>query len=169
MENEAMSSSEKKQMQRVDHLDDPHAPRANSLIPAASAIVTDERGQILLHRRSDNQLWALPGGTMEIGESIGQTVVREVQEETGLLVQPERIVGIYSNPKHVIEYADGEVRQEFSVCFTCRIVGGELRTSEESSELAFFTQQEIEQLNMHASIRLRIKHYLENRAQPVIG
>ncbi len=106
---------------------------------------------------------------MEIGESIGQTVVREVQEETGLLVQPERIVGIYSNPKHVIEYADGEVRQEFSVCFTCRIVGGELRTSEESSELAFFTQQEIEQLNMHASIRLRIKHYLENRAQPVIG
>jgi ADP-ribose pyrophosphatase YjhB (NUDIX family) len=163
------NSSGLSKMQRIDHFNDPNAPQANTLIPAASAIITNDRGQILLHRRTDNKLWALPGGTMEIGESIGQTVVREVQEETGLLVEPERIVGIYSNPKHVVEYADGEVRQEFSVCFTCRIVGGELRTSEESSELAFFTPQEVEQLNMHASIRSRIKHYLDNRAQPFIG
>jgi len=156
-------------MDRIDHFNDPNAPQANTLIPAASAIITNDRGQILLHRRTDNNLWALPGGTMEIGESIGQTVMREVQEETGLLVEPERIVGVYSNPKHVVEYADGEVRQEFSVCFTCRIVGGDLRTSEESSELAFFTPEEIEQLSMHASIRLRIKQYLEDRAHPVIG
>lgn len=169
MDNEAMESSERKQMPRVDHLDDPNAPRANSLIPAASAIVTNTRGQILLHRRSDNQLWALPGGTMEIGESIGQTVVREVQEETGLLVEPQSIVGIYSNPKHVIEYTNGEIRQEFSLCFTCSILGGELRKSEESLELAYFTPQEIEQLTMHESTRLRIKHYLEHRAQPFIG
>jgi ADP-ribose pyrophosphatase YjhB (NUDIX family) len=156
-------------MQRIDHFNDPNAPPANTLIPAASAIITNDRGQILLHRRTDNNLWALPGGTMEIGESIGQTVVREVQEETGLLVEPENIVGIYSNPKHVVEYADGEVRQEFSVCFACCIVGGELRTSEESSELAFFTPQEIEQLGMHESIRLRITHYLEHRAHLFIG
>jgi ADP-ribose pyrophosphatase YjhB (NUDIX family) len=162
-------SSGLREMHRIDHFNDPNAPQANTLIPAASAIITNDRGQILLQRRIDNELWALPGGTMEIGESIGQTVVREVQEETGLLVEPERIVGIYSNPMHVVEYADGEVRQEFSVCFTCRIVGGELCTSEESSELAFFTPQEIEQLSMHASIRLRIKHYLEDRTHPVIS
>lgn len=156
-------------MQRTDHYDDPDAPQANALVPAASAIITNTSGHILLLRRSDNQLWALPGGTMEIGENISQTVVREVQEETGLLVKPERIVGIYSNPKHVVAYPDGEVRQEFSVCFTCTIVGGELRTSEESSELGFFTPQEIEQLNMNESIRLRIKHYLERRESPVIS
>jgi ADP-ribose pyrophosphatase YjhB (NUDIX family) len=169
MEHEAMESAEKQHMPRVDHLDDPNAPRANSLIPAASAIVTNAQGHILLHRRSDNNLWALPGGTMEIGESISQTVVREVREETGLLVEPERVVGIYSNPKHVVAYTDGEVRQEFSVCFTCRIVGGELRASEESSELGFFTPQDIEHLMMHESIRVRITHYLEHRESPVIS
>jgi hypothetical protein len=63
---------------RVDYYDDPDAPKANSLVPAASAIVTDEDGRILLHRRRDNDMWALPGGVMEIGESLGECVVREV-------------------------------------------------------------------------------------------
>ena len=101
-------------MGRVDYYDDPKAPRANSLVPAASAIVTDDQGRILLHRRRDNEMWALPGGVMEIGESLGECAVREVREETGLTVEPVRIVGIYSDPKHVFEYDDGEVRQEFS-------------------------------------------------------
>ena len=106
---------------------------------------------------------------MEVGESIGETVVREVKEETGLDVVPEYIVGIYSNPKHVIAFSDGEVRQEFSVCFVCRIVGGELRVSEESFEVSFFTPDEVEQLPMHESNHMRIRHYLEHRAQPYIG
>ncbi len=106
---------------------------------------------------------------MEVGESIGETVVREVKEETGLDVVPEYIVGIYSNPKHVIAFSDGEVRQEFSVCFVCRIVGGELGVSEESFEVSFFTPDEVEQLPMHESNRMRIRHYLEHRVQPYIG
>ncbi|MFL5627854.1 MAG: NUDIX domain-containing protein [Ktedonobacteraceae bacterium] len=156
-------------MSRVDYTDDPQAPKANALVPAASAIVTNREGEILLQRRSDNGLWALPGGTMEIGESISQTVIREVQEETGLQVEPVRLVGVYSNPQHVIAYADGEIRQEFSLCFTCRIVGGELHKSEESSEVVFFTPQDIEHLDMHESTRIRIKHYLEQRSHPVIS
>ena len=156
-------------MQRIDHFNDPNAPKANALIPAASAIITNDQGYILLHQRSDNHLWSLPGGTMEIGENISQTIVREVQEETGLLVEPQSIVGIYSNPKHVIEYSDGEIRQEFSICFTCSIIGGELHKSEESFELAFFTPQAIEQLRIDESTRLRIKHYLEHRAHPIIS
>jgi ADP-ribose pyrophosphatase YjhB (NUDIX family) len=156
-------------MGRVDYLDDPNAPQANSLIPAASAVVTNSEGKILLQRRSDNSLWALPGGTMEIGESIRETTVREVKEETGLSVVIENLVGIYSNPKHVIAFSDGEVRQEFSICFTCKIVGGELRVSEESSEVSFFTPEEIEQLPVHESVRLRISHYLEQSKWPVIA
>ena len=85
------------------------------------------------------------------------------------LVEPENIVGIYSDPGHVFAYDDGEVRQQFSVCFACRIVGGELQISEESSDVAFFSPEEIEGLDMHESIRLRIQHYLERRPRSVIA
>jgi ADP-ribose pyrophosphatase YjhB (NUDIX family) len=103
-------------VKRIDHFNDPDAPTANRLVPAASAVVVDQAGRILLHRRDDNELWSIPGGGMEIGARIADTIIREV-EETGLEVKPERVVGIYSNPQHVVEYADGEVRRQFSVCF----------------------------------------------------
>jgi ADP-ribose pyrophosphatase YjhB (NUDIX family) len=157
-------------MTRIEHLDDPDAPRANTLVPAASAIVADDRGRILLQRRADNGLWSIPGGRMEVGETIAQTAVREVEEETGLVVEPERLLGIYSNPNHVVEYGDGEIRQQLSVVFACRPVGGQLATStEESLEVGFFTPEQIVDLPMHPSIRLRIAHYLEHRDQPVIA
>jgi ADP-ribose pyrophosphatase YjhB (NUDIX family) len=154
---------------RVEHFNDPDAPVANRLVPAASAIVVDHAGRILLHRRTDNELWSIPGGGMEVGERIADTVVREVREETGLEVEPEALIGIYSNPQHVVEYGDGEVRQQFSVCFACRLVGGEPATSNESLEVGFFTPAEIEAMPVHDSIRLRIHHYLEHRPQPVIA
>jgi hypothetical protein len=69
----------------------------------------------------------------------------------------------------VIEYGDGEVRQQFSVCFACKVVGGQLATSDESLEVGFFTPAEIESMPMHDSIRLRIRDYLERRPAPVIA
>lgn len=154
-------------MGRVDYYDDPMAPPANSLVPAASAIVTDEDGRILLHRRRDNEMWALPGGVMEIGESLGDCAAREVREETGLVVEPTSIVGIYSDPKHVFAYDDGEVRQEFSVCFECRVVEGRLAVSDESYEVRFFTPAEVAELQMVDSIRLRVTDFLSG-STPVI-
>jgi ADP-ribose pyrophosphatase YjhB (NUDIX family) len=154
---------------RIEHFNDPDAPPANSLVPAASAVVVDPEGRILLHRRDDNELWTIPGGAMEVGESIGQTVIREVKEETGLDVEPEAIVGVYTNPRHVVEYGDGEVRQQFSICFACKAVGGQLATSDESPEVGFFSPAEIDSMPMHESIRLRIRHYLERRPTAVIA
>lgn len=147
-------------MGRRDFYDDPEAPAANSLVPAASAVVADEAGRILLHRRRDNQMWALPGGQMELGESIAGCVIREVREETGLEVEPVAIVGIYSDPKHVFSYDDGEVRQEFSICLACRIVVGDLAASDESYEVAFHAPSDIAGLPMVESIRLRVEDYL---------
>jgi hypothetical protein len=60
-----------------------------------------------------------------------------------------------------LAYDDGEVRQQCSICFTTRVVGGELRTSSETKEVRFVGPAELDQLNMHPSMRLRIKHYLE--------
>jgi ADP-ribose pyrophosphatase YjhB (NUDIX family) len=154
-------------MGRRDFYDDPEAPAANSLVPAASAIVVDDQGRLLLHRRRDNDKWALPGGKMELGESVAGCAIREVKEETGLEAEPVSIVGIYSDPKHVFAYDDGEVRQEFSICLLMRSVGGTLAVSEESHELAFFTPEEIEDLPMVDSIRRRVRDFLQG-AGPMI-
>ncbi len=69
----------------------------------------------------------------------------------------------------MVEYGDGEVRQQFSVCLVCKAVGGQLATSEESLEAGFSTPAEIEAMPMHDSIRLRIRHYLEHRPAAVIA
>jgi 8-oxo-dGTP pyrophosphatase MutT (NUDIX family) len=146
---------------RKDYYDDPNAPAPNSIVAAASAIVTNEEGDILLHRRTDNGLWALPGGAMELGESIVETVVREVHEETGLRVTPKYVIAVYSDPGHVFAYTDGEVRQEFSVCVSCHIVDGELRISDESTEVKFVSQDDIHRLDIHPRIRARIADFLD--------
>ena len=95
---------------RTDYYHDPDAPAANSLVPGGSAIVEDDRGRILLQRRADSGNWSLPGGVMEIGESIGDAVVREVREETGLDVELTGVVGLFTDPAHVIagKYANAE-------------------------------------------------------------
>jgi 8-oxo-dGTP diphosphatase len=68
------------------------------LLPAAAAIIQDDEGRVLLIRRGDGRGWSLPGGMMEPGERIAEAVVREVWEETGLEVEPVRLVGVYSDP-----------------------------------------------------------------------
>ncbi|MEV4613797.1 NUDIX domain-containing protein [Kitasatospora sp. NPDC049258] len=143
-------------MGRRDYEDDPNAPKANSLVPAASVVVVDEVGRILLQRRTDNGLWALPGGKMELGESLAGCGIRETFEETGIHVEITGIVGTYTNPGHVFAYDDGEVRQEFSVCLLARPTGGTLQVSDESHEVAWFRPAAVDDLPMVPSIRKRI-------------
>lgn len=106
--------------------DSPEAPKANSLVPAVNVVVVNDAGEILLIRRTDNGNWTLPGGAADLGEAVAQTAIRETLQESGIECAITGIVGIYSDPKHVILYAgDGEARQEFSIptvssrCSTC--------------------------------------------------
>jgi ADP-ribose pyrophosphatase YjhB (NUDIX family) len=154
---------------RVDYFNDPNAPKANSLVPSVTAIVTDERGRLLMVHKTDNDLWAIPGGGMDPGESMADAAVREVREETGVQVEVTGIVGIYSNPNHVMAYDDGEVRQQCSTCFTTSTLGGDLKTSSETKRVRFVNPAELDALNIHPSMRLRIDHYLEGRDKPYIG
>ncbi|MDQ1017679.1 NUDIX domain-containing protein [Streptomyces afghaniensis] len=146
-------------MGRRDYEDDPNAPAANSLVPAASAVVVDDSGRILLQRRRDNDKWALPGGAMHIGESLPDCAIRETREETGINVEIIGIVGTYTSPGHVFAYDDGEVRQEFSICFLARPVTGQLEVSEESTDVRWFEPAEIDALPMVASIRKRVNDW----------
>ncbi|OHV20987.1 NUDIX hydrolase [Parafrankia soli] len=149
-------------MGRTDYYHDPNAPTANSLVVGGSAIVTDKDGRILLQRRTDSGNWALPGGTMDIGETFAECVIREVKEETGFDVAITRIVGIYSDPAHVFAYDNGEVRQQFNICCACTITGGTLTISDESTDVDFFPIDDIERLQIHETIRIRIRDHLTN-------
>lgn len=131
--------------------------------------VLDEHDRVLLIRRTDNGLWALPGGAQDFGEYIAQTAVRETLEEAGVRVEVTDVVGIYTDPNHVVEYGDGEVRQQFSICFRARYVSGQPRTSDESSEVRWVSREQLDELAIHPSMRLRIDHGFEKRPKPYIG
>ena len=154
---------------RREYYDDPDAPAPNSLVVATSAVVTDGQGRILLQRRADSGNWALPGGAMEMGESLTDSVIREVREETGYHIEVTGLVGTYTDPRHIIAYADGEVRRQFNVCYTARITAGELAISSESTELRFVAPGELDDLPIHHTQRLRLRHYLDRDSQPYLG
>jgi ADP-ribose pyrophosphatase YjhB (NUDIX family) len=157
-------------MGRVDYYNDPAAPAANSLVPSVTAAVRDDHGRLLLIHKIDNDFWALPGGAMDLGESVAAAAVREVAEETGVKVQITGLVGLYTDPGHVMAYDDGEVRQEFSVCFHARAVSGQPRQDNTETKAAKWVEpSEIDELSIHPSMRRRIVDALAGRSEPHIG
>jgi ADP-ribose pyrophosphatase YjhB (NUDIX family) len=156
-------------MARIEHYHDAEAPTANSIVVAVSVFVRDARGRVLLIHRTDNDLWSLPGGGQEIGETVAETAVRETREETGIEVDVVGLVGVYSDPGHVIEYSNGEVRQQFSLCFRAEPRGGTLTTSNESSDVRWLSRDELPSLPIHPSTQLRIRHGYESRREPYLG
>jgi ADP-ribose pyrophosphatase YjhB (NUDIX family) len=143
---------------------------ANSLVPSVNVVVTNAEGEILLIRRSDNDNWAIPGGAIDLGESLTEAAVRETSEETGISCQITGVVGIYSDPKHVILYtSNGEARQEFSIVLTASSVGGHPTPSSESSQVRWVPRRDLKNYQMDRSMNLRIKHYLASRTSPYLG
>ena len=140
------------------------------MVPSVNVVVTDADGDVLLIRRSDNQNWAVPGGAIDLGESMVQAAVRETKEESGIDCSITGLVGIYTDPKHVILYtSNGEARQEFSILLTARATGGAPTPSDESSEVRWVSQEDLGGYPMDRSMRLRIGHFLEGRAGPHLG
>ena len=131
------------------YYDDPDAPRASSLVPSVNVVVANGADDILLIRRTDNGNWALPGGAIDLGESVAQAAVREALEESGIECTITGIVGIYSDPRHVILYtSNGEVRQEFSVVLTARPLSGQPTPSSESSEVRWVPPSDLASYTM---------------------
>ena len=154
---------------RIDYYDSPEAPKANRLVPAVNVILVNDSGAILLIRRTDNGNWALPGGGIDLGESLAQAAFRETFEESGIECVITGIVGIYSDPKHVIFYtSNGEARQEFSIVLTARLLGGQPTPSSESSEVRWVPESELPGYTMDRSMRIRINDFLARNESPVI-
>jgi 8-oxo-dGTP diphosphatase len=121
-----------------------------------SALIFDG-GHVLLAHRRDIDWWNLPGGGMELGETVEEAVCREVREETGLEVVVEYLVGVYSKPQ----------KREIVLTFRCRVIGGELTPTEESRACAYFAPDALP-LNTLPKHRQRVEDALLNQSRAVI-
>jgi 8-oxo-dGTP diphosphatase len=109
---------------RTVHFHDPRAPSATTVVPSVFVAARNPLAQLLLVRRCDSGSWELPGGRVDVGESAVSAAVRETAEEAGVQAQITGLVGIYTDPAHIVRAVDGSVRQQFVVVLQARAVGG---------------------------------------------
>jgi ADP-ribose pyrophosphatase YjhB (NUDIX family) len=125
-----------------------------------AAFVQDEAGRILVTRRADNGRWCLPGGHVDHGETVAEACARETLEETGLVVEIGQLIGVYSSPDYVVAYPDGNQVQFISLTFRGTLRGGEASTSNETTEVGFYTPDEVRALDLLETHRMRIEDAL---------
>ena len=131
--------------------------RSAAVFIGCSATLFDtDRRKILLTRRADNGRWCLPGGHFEPGEDVAEACIREMREETGLVVQVVRFIGVYSSPDFVLDYGERGRFQVVALNFEVETVGGALGLSDETTEVGYFTEQEIADLDLLEHHRPRV-------------
>jgi 8-oxo-dGTP pyrophosphatase MutT (NUDIX family) len=138
---------------------DPGAPRPHDVLPAAFAAVRNAVGDVLLVRRIDDGNWELPGGRVEVGETAGTAVVREVAEESGISIALTALSGVYSDPTHVLVDPDGSIHQQLALCFhAVPVDGGAPRPDgTETDGAAWYDPAATADLTMHPAMRLRLR------------
>jgi ADP-ribose pyrophosphatase YjhB (NUDIX family) len=108
----------------------------------AAVLFDAKRRKVLLTRRADNGQWCLPSGGVEPGETAAEACERETREETGLSVRVKRLVSVCSNPDRLVVYEDGQQFQIVSLCFEVEVTGGNIRLSNETTDIGFFLTSE---------------------------
>ncbi len=125
------------------------------LVPSVTAIVYDERGRILLARHAEGGVWVAPGGSIEPNESPSDAVVRETWEETGFLVEPVRVLGVYGGPEFQVTYGNGDRVTYLMTVFECRERGGMMRPDGvETLEVGYFAEADLAGLSLPAWARV---------------
>ena len=149
---------------------DESAPPAIVVTPSVFVAVRRLDGRLLLVRQCDSGAWELPGGRVDVGESAVQAAVREAAEEAGLQVVVTGMVGVFSDPGHVIRSRDGEVRQQFALVFRARTIGGAPHADlHETSEAAWVAVADLPQLLIEPPIRIWIAAALALEDAPRIA
>ena len=114
------------------------------LLAYTTALIRNNEGQLLLERRTDFDWWGLPGGVLELGETFAACGIREVREETGLIVEPLRLIGVYAGPKYDVSYPNGDQVQQCTAALEYQILNGETRPDgREVTETQFFSPESL--------------------------
>ncbi|MHB8644583.1 MAG: DUF952 domain-containing protein [Thermomicrobiales bacterium] len=108
-----------------------------------NAVIFDDAGRVLLTKRADNLLWCMPGGHVNLGETVAEAVARETVEETGLVVAPGRIVGVYSDPRVGLRIGHGLRYHIVLIAVECQVIGGTLGRSDETLDEGWFDPDDL--------------------------
>jgi 8-oxo-dGTP pyrophosphatase MutT (NUDIX family) len=144
-----------------------HLGHSRLLLPSVGGIVRDPGGRMLLVQTRDDGTWTTPGGSIEMTETPADAVVREVWEETGLLVAPTRVLAVLGGPAFVVHYPNGDETQYVATMFDCEILGGDLRARGDDDEIQaarFFPRNEALDLELGAWLRPVILRLYERGA-----
>jgi ADP-ribose pyrophosphatase YjhB (NUDIX family) len=110
-----------------------------------------QRSRVLLVKRAHPPIqgkWSIPGGVLEVGEMVRDAAIREAREETGLVVEPGELLGVFDR---VLRDSDQRVQYHYVLIdFLCQPIGGELEAGSDAGEVRWFTREELPALNLAA-------------------
>lgn len=139
------------------------------IMVVAGAFVFDQENRVLLQKRTDNGQWGLPGGFMELGESVQDTARREVYEETGILLDELELFGIYSGPQYDKIFSNGDQVAIVLISFICKQYSGELvESNEESIQNSFFSLEALPE-NIFPEHQMLMDDLLSKKPLPIFG
>lgn len=151
------------------HFRDSAAPTAATVTPSVFVAARDDRGHLLMVRRGDSGAWEFPGGRVDVGESAVDAAVRETVEESGVLVRITGVVGLFTDPAHVVVSATGEVRQQFVLCLNAWALRGEpVPDLHETIDAAWFGPADVAELPMELGARRWVERALSGAIEPCL-
>lgn len=139
------------------------------IMVVAGAFIFDDKNRVLMQKRSDNGQWAFPGGFMDLGESVQDTVRREIFEETGLKLKKLELFGIYSGPQYDKTFSNGDQVSLVLISFISKHYTGSLvESNEESLQNGFYSLEDLPE-NIFDEHRMLIEDLLSKKQLPIIG
>jgi 8-oxo-dGTP pyrophosphatase MutT (NUDIX family) len=131
------------------------------LMPSVTALVFDHDGRVLMVRPSQRDVWVAPGGAIDPDEAPQDALVREVREETGLVVEPRQLLGVFGGPEYRVSYANGDEVGYVMAVYECRATGGTLRADgDEIVEVRYFSASELESVTLSRSARILVPRFV---------
>lgn len=135
-----------------------------SPIPGVAAVVLFNEDVLLVRRGNEPSKgkWGLPGGVVEIGEKVEDAVVREVEEETGISIQPVKLLDIFDS---IVWDDAGRVQYHYVLCeYLCKVLAGEIHASSDVSDAKWVPLKDLESLEMNSGTRRFIKKIVEQES-----
>ncbi len=137
------------------------------MLNATAVVIVNENNEVLLQKRSDNKMWGLPGGLMELDESIEECAIREVKEETNLDIEITKFIGVFINP--MMKWRVNDRAQVFGFGFVGKVIGGILQVNDtESTEMKYFAFESLPKLHTKDNEDI-VNAYYQNKYNLIEG